>query len=45
MFNWILNMRLKGVLQNSCYQRGFTKTSNDTFEENLINFTFSVKVK
>ena len=38
MFDWVLNMPLKGVLQNSCYQKRFTKSLKNTWKEKLISF-------
>ena len=36
MFDWIPNMPLKGVLQNSCYQRSFTKSLKKIWKEKLL---------
>ena len=36
MFEWVLNTPLKGVLQNSCSQKSFTKSLKETREEILL---------
>ena len=45
MFDWVLNAPLKGILQNSCYQKSFTKSLKDTCREKLlISFPCESKV-
>ena len=40
MFDWVLNKRLREVLQNSCYQKSFTKSFKDACEEfSLLSFS------
>ena len=42
MFDWVINTPLKGVLQNSCYQRSFAKSLKDTCKEKLL-ISFSLR--